>query len=155
MGLEIERKFLVAGNWKKKGMGARCRQGYLSLDPQRTVRVRTKEQKGYLTIKGITRGIVRQEFEYHIPFEDAEILLDEQCIQPVIEKNRYHIEYQGFVWQVDEFLGENEGLIIAEVELDHADQKVPLPSWVDKEVSGDPRYYNASLVRAPWKTWHK
>ncbi|MDH3328603.1 MAG: CYTH domain-containing protein [Desulfobulbaceae bacterium] len=155
MGTEIERKFLVNGlDWKKNVQGTRYRQGYLTLDPARTVRVRTAGDTGYLTIKGKSNGISRREFEYEIPYADASAMLDGLCIQPLIEKNRYRIEYQGLVWEVDEFLGENSGLVIAEIELDREDQPFSNPAWAGREVSGDPRYFNASLVQKPWNTWH-
>ena len=155
MGIEIERKFLVNGmDWKHNIRGIEYRQGYLTLDPGRTVRVRTADNTGYLTIKGASQGIARLEFEYGIPFADAVALLDGFCIQPLIEKKRYRIEYQGFIWEVDEFAGKNSGLIIAEIELEYEDQVFSAPAWVGREVTGDPRYFNASLVRKPWNTWH-
>jgi adenylate cyclase len=155
MGTEIERKFLVNGlDWKKNVQGTRYRQGYLTLDPERTVRVRTAGDTGYLTIKGKSNGISRREFEYEIPYDDAAAMLDGLCIHPLIKKNRYRIEYQGLVWEVDEFLGENSGLVIAEIELDREDQPFSTPAWAGREVSDDPRYFNASLVQKPWNTWH-
>ncbi len=154
MGIEIERKFLVNGTgWKKTGQGSRYRQGYLSLDPDRTVRVRTVGDKGYLTVKGKTSGIVRREYEYEVPYADAVVLLDKLCIKPLIEKDRYRVDSGGLVWEIDEFFGENSGLIIAEVELETEEQEFSAPEWIGEEVSGDARYYNASLVENPWPKW--
>lgn len=154
MGTEIERKFLVKNMaWKNNVTGTRYCQGYLTLGPARTVRVRTAGDKGFITIKGESTGITRQEFEYEIPHAEAKVLLDELCIKPLIKKDRYNVEYHGHVWEVDEFLGENTGLVIAEIELEHTDQPFTIPDWVGREVSSDPRYYNVSLVRAPWSSW--
>jgi len=154
MAQEIERKYLLAGDdWRSLAEGAYYRQGYLSTVKERTVRVRTIGEKGYLTIKGITVGISRLEFEYEIPTDDANELLDELCERPIIEKHRYKIPYGGLVWEVDEFHGVNEGLVIAEVELESDDQAIDVPAWVGEEVSGDPRYFNAALVRCPFNTW--
>ena len=154
MAQEIERKYLLTGDqWKSLAEGTHYRQGYLSTVKERTVRVRTIGEKGYLTIKGITVGISRLEFEYEIPTDDANHLLDELCEKPIIEKHRYKIPYGGLVWEVDEFHGVNEGLVIAEVELESDDQAIDVPAWVGEEVSGDPRYFNAALVRCPFNTW--
>ncbi len=154
MAQEIERKYLLNGDqWRSLAEGAHYRQGYLSTVKERTVRVRTVGEKGYLTIKGIAVGISRLEFEYEIPTDDANELLDELCERPIIEKHRYKIPYGGLVWEVDEFHGANEGLVIAEVELESADQAIDVPAWVGEEVSGDPRYFNAALVRCPFNTW--
>ncbi len=154
MGREIERKFLVKGDaWRSLAEGVRYRQGYLSTVKERTVRVRTIQDKGYLTIKGISKGLSRAEFEYEIPFEDASEMLDELCERPLIEKSRYKIKYAGLIWEVDEFAGENQGLIVAEVELEGEDQGVEMPDWVGAEVSEDPRYYNANLIAHPYNRW--
>jgi adenylate cyclase len=155
MATEIERKFLVKDDgWRGLGPGSRYRQGYLSTDPGRTVRARVAAGKGFLTIKGKTVNAARAEYEYVIPVEDAEAILDELCERPLIEKTRYRIDYQGLVWEVDEFEGENAGLVIAEVELASADQAVALPAWVGEEVTADPRYYNANLIANPFSRWH-
>jgi len=152
MGTEIERKFLVKkGGWRNK-TATNYRQGYLSTVKERTVRVRTIEDKGYLTIKGISIGASRLEFEYEIPVQDANALLD-ICEKPIIEKNRYKVEHGGFVWEVDEFLGENLGLIVAELELESEDQYFPKPDWIGEEVTGDPRYFNSSLIKNPYSKW--
>ena len=153
MGEEIERKFLVADpSWKKLGEGTVYRQGYLSTLKERVVRVRTMGKKAVLTIKGASEGATRLEFEYNIPLKDARELLD-LCEGPLIEKTRYKINYRGLVWEVDEFHGENEGLVVAECELRSEDQVIEKPTWVGKEVTADPRYYNANLVAHPFTLW--
>jgi CYTH domain-containing protein len=152
MGQEIERKFMVKkGVWRDK-KATKYRQGYLSTVKERTVRVRTIEDKGYLTIKGISIGASRMEFEYEIPRQDADELLD-ICEKPLIEKNRYKVENGGFVWEVDEFFGENQGLIVAELELENEDQYFPRPDWIGEEVTDEPRYFNANLVKNPYSKW--
>ena len=154
MPTEIERKFLVNGSaWRSLAEPVRYRQGYLSVDPERTVRVRLVGDKGFLTIKGITRGATRQEYEYPIPAADARELLDNLCRGPLIEKDRYKIEFQGMTWEVDEFFGENQGLTLAEVELPSEDHPLALPSWIGKEVTPDPRYFNSNLVKHPFTKW--
>jgi len=153
MGIEIERKFLVKDDRWRTGEGKRYRQGYLSRDKERTVRVRTVGDQGYLTIKGEAEGLSRLEFEYEIPAADASELLDDLCEKPLIEKNRYEVEYGGMIWEVDEFFGENAGLVVAEIELESEDQPFPKPPWLDREVTGDPRYFNASLSRHPFSKW--
>jgi adenylate cyclase len=154
MGTEIERKFLVYGtDWRKDARGVRFRQGYLCSHPERTVRVRVAGERGTLTIKGLTRGATRDEFEYDVPLADAEALLDRLCERPILEKTRYAIPYAGLEWEVDVFEGENRGLVVAEVELTREDQPLTLPPWVSKEVTDDPRYYNANLVRTPFTMW--
>lgn len=150
MDREIERKFLVLNDDYKKGIsGTLYKQGYLCTDPQRIVRIRIVENQGYLTIKGASRGAVRTEYEYPIPYKDAEELLF-LCEKPLIEKYRYKVSYAGVIWEVDEFCGENKGLIIAEVELEYENQPVTLPPWVGQEVTSDVRYYNSNLVRFPF-----
>ena len=149
MASEIERKFLVRDDsWLDGSTGLRITQGYLSLDPARNVRIRVAGENAWLTIKGITSGITRTEFEYTIPVDEARELLD-ICLPSVIDKTRHRIHFRGHLWEIDVFHGANEGLVIAEVEL--ADESVmpDLPSWVGKEVSSDYRYYNASLAVAP------
>ncbi len=154
MAQEIERKFLVTGDaWRELAEGTMYRQGYLSTVEDRTVRVRTVGAKGYLTVKGITVGATRTEFEYEIPVADADTMLDELCIRPLIEKTRHKIPFDGLVWEVDEFAGDNDGLVVAEVELSHENQELRRPNWIGEEVTGDPRYYNANLVARPFKTW--
>ena len=154
MGKEIERKFLVKDDrWKAGAKGAVYRQGYLSSVKERVVRVRTVEDKGYLTVKGITRGVSRSEFEYEISVEDATIMLDTICEAPIIEKTRYRIPVGGLVFEVDEFSGANAGLVVAEVELKDEGQTIDLPDWIGAEVSGDPRYFNSNLIRHPFTKW--
>jgi CYTH domain-containing protein len=154
MPREIERKYRVKGNgWRDPGAGVPYRQGYLSTGAERTVRVRLIRDKGWLTIKGITVGATRSEYEYEIPADEAGEMLDNLCERPLIEKTRYRIEHQGLIWEVDEFDGDNAGLIIAEVELEAEGQAIVLPDWVGEEVTDDPRYYNANLIANPFTRW--
>lgn len=160
MGQEIERKFLLKHDgWRMNAARAHYRQGYLSLDEDRTVRVRTVVQEasgkgqGYLTIKGKTVGAGRAEYEYEIPISDAQELLDQLCRRPLIEKYRYRLPQGELTWEIDEFLGENAGLVVAEIELEAADQLFAQPDWVGKEVTHDARYSNASLVEYPYSQW--
>jgi adenylate cyclase len=153
MALEIERKFLVKEDTWGSEQGTRYRQGYLNSVKERTVRVRTIGDKGYLTIKGVSKGPVRTEYEYEIPVTEAEAMLDELCEKPLIEKKRYKIEFKGLIWEVDEFFGENQGLIVAEVELEKEDQAFLKPEWVGEEVTGDPKYFNANLIHNPFQNW--
>jgi CYTH domain-containing protein len=154
MAKEVERKYLIANpGWKRDAVGVAYRQGYLSTVKERTVRVRTIGEKGFLTIKGITVGVSRSEFEYEIPAADANAMLDELCERPLIEKNRYKIPFGGLTWEIDEFLGENVGLVVVEVELHDDRQTVELPPWVGAEVSGDPRYFNSNLIKNPYTQW--
>ena len=152
MAKEIERKFLVKeGTWRQ-AKGTQYRQGYLNSTKERIVRVRTIDGKGYLTIKGITVGASRMEFEYEIPRQDADALLN-ICEKPLIEKIRYTVETGGMVWEIDEFAGDNQGLIVAEVELESEDQYFSKPDWVREEVTGDPRYFNSNLIKNPYTKW--
>ena len=154
MAVEIERKFLVTDDaWRNTATGILFRQGYLCTEPERTVRVRLEGDRGKLTIKGKSIGISRSEFEYEIPQQEAVELLDKLCLLPLIEKTRYRVEHAGHWWEVDEFHGDNEGLILAEIELEAEDSEIELPEWVGKEVSGERRYYNACLVEKPFKDW--
>ena len=154
MGKEIERKFLVKDNaWRELAAGTKYRQGYLNSAKERVVRVRTIDGKGYLTIKGITSGATRAEYEYEIPVAEAEAMLDELCEKPLIEKNRYKIDYGKLIWEVDEFFGENQGLIVAEVELESEDQDYEKPGWIGDEVTGDPKYFNSNLIINPYLKW--
>ena len=154
MAKEIERKFLVKGDvWRSLAEGTKYRQGYLNSAKERVVRVRTINDKGFLTIKGITVGATRSEFEYEIPLEDTDFMLDQLCEQYLIEKNRYKIKQGELVWEVDEFFGRNDGLIVAEVELTSEDQEFEKPDWIGEEVTSDPRYFNSNLVKEPFTEW--
>ena len=154
MSTEIERKFLLKGDaWRKLGEGTHYRQGYLSRIKERTVRVRTIHDKGFLTIKGITVGATRVEYEYEIPKDECSAMIDDLAEKPILEKKRYKVEHQGFIWEIDEFFGENTGLIVAEIELESENQKFEKPEWVGDEVSGDPRYFNSNLIKHPYTKW--
>ncbi|MBN7797666.1 CYTH domain-containing protein [Parahaliea mediterranea] len=153
MALEIERKFLVRNTDWRAGKGQLMRQGYLGGGGGTTVRVRLAGERAWLTIKGPTTGATRAEYEYAIPADDARDMLASLCPGPLVEKRRFEVEHAGFTWEVDEFLGDNTGLVVAEIELESEDQLVPLPAWVGEEVTGDPRYYNASLARHPYRQW--
>jgi adenylate cyclase len=154
MAKEIERKFLVRDNtWRGQDGGKRYRQGYLSTVKERTVRVRTTGDKGFITIKGISVGATRPEYEYEIPLADAIEMLDRLCERPLIEKTRYRVSNEGLVWEIDEFEGDNRGLIVAEVEIRDETQSITLPGWIGREVTGDPRYFNANLVTNPFSRW--
>jgi len=154
MAIEIERKFLVRNDTWKSSAGVYMSQGYLTRDKHRTVRVRIAGDSAKLTIKGFSSGIARPEFEYDIPLEDAK-QLQELCEKPLIEKIRHTIDCQGFIWEVDEFLGENKGLVVAEIELSAEDQEFARPEWLGAEVTGDAKYYNANLGARPFTTWNK
>jgi adenylate cyclase len=154
MGREIERKFLVQPGWRPPATGGvHQRQGYLSVDPDRVVRVRRTSRRAWLTIKGRGRGIVRSEFEYPIPGVDAEAMLQSLCIGAVVEKTRYRIRHGGRVWEVDVFDGANAGLVVAEIELESPDAVPRLPHWVGEEVSSDPRYLVVNLAQHPFRAW--
>jgi adenylate cyclase len=147
---EIERKFLVADDsWRDGSPGVRMAQGYLTLDPDRAVRVRLAGEDAWITVKGRTEGITRAEFEYEIPAGDARDLLG-MCLPSVIDKTRHRVEFGGHVWEIDVFHGANDGLVLAEVELDDASVSPELPPWLGAEVSDDARYYNASLASHPF-----
>jgi len=154
MGLEIERKFLIKNeDWKKSIQKQyTIKQGYLNTDPDRTVRIRIKGSKGILTIKGKTVKATRPEYEYEIPLKDAEEMI-EFCEKPIIEKTRYIVEHQNKIWEIDIFGGENEGLIIAEIELDDENETFKIPDWIGTEVTTDTRYYNSNLSNTPFKQW--
>jgi len=155
MGVEIERKFLVDHEkWQQvvKPAGTHYRQGYLLDDDHRTIRIRVTDKQGYITFKGATKGITRKEYEYKIPVEDGNELLNGFAISEV-EKIRYRIEFAGKLWEVDEFSGDNAGLIMAEIELQHETEEFEHPGWVTIEVSDDERYYNSNLAVNPYKKW--
>lgn len=154
MGIEIERKYLLkSDDWRADALGEKYRQGYLNSEKGRTVRVRTIGKRGILTIKGPAVNGIRPEYEYDIPLGDAEEMLTLLCHKPLIEKIRFKTDYHGFIWEIDEFKGENQGLILAEIELTAPDQTFDLPPWIDREVTDDPRYYNANLSRNPFCDW--
>lgn len=152
---EIERKFLVRSDaWRAAAVSARLmRQGYLCRDPSRTVRVRLAGDEAWLTIKGAGSGSIRMEYEFPIPPADARDLLDHLCLPGQIEKTRHRIPFGGLTFEVDEFHGANEGLVLAEVELPATDTAVEQPDWLGEEVTGDPRYFNAYLAQHPYRTW--
>lgn len=155
MAREIERKFLVTdSSWRRGSTGIHYRQGYLHSSRECSVRVRIAGATAFLTVKGSTQGMSRDEYEYAIPVEDALAMLDRLCPQQQIEKIRYTIEYQGFTWEIDEFLGVNQGLIVAEIELREEEQAFPMPTWVGLEVTGVAKYYNACLCQHPFTTWN-
>ena len=154
MGLEIERKFLLKDDgWRPGPPGISLRQGFLLNSDECTIRVRAMGTQAFITIKGRTQGPVRLEYEYPIPVEDADELLVHFCQSPLIEKNRYIREYHGQKWEVDEFSGVNQGLIVAELELHSPDQEIRFPPWIGLEVTDDPRYLNANLAKRPFTTW--
>ena len=154
MALEIERKFLVEGTSWPRDNGVRLSQCYLNRDKQRTVRIRIAGGNAFLTVKSVTRGATRVEFEYEIPFADAEQML-KLSDGPIIEKTRHRIVHDGFKWDVDEFLGDNAGLILAEIELVAEDQPFTRPSWLGREVTHDLRFYNSSLAAHPYSQWRE
>jgi adenylate cyclase len=154
MGVEIERKFLVQGDgWRAQGEPVLLRQGYLSSHAECTVRVRIEGERAVLTIKSKNVGAARGEWEYPVPLADAAELLDRLCERPLIEKYRRRIPFGGFVWEVDEFLGENAGLVVAEIELLAEDARFDKPEWVGDEVTHDVRYLNSNLIKQPYSTW--
>lgn len=147
MPFEIERKFLVsADSWRSDAEPTRIRQGYLATSPALSVRIRRAGEAAFMTVKG-GAGVVRTEYEYAIPVGDADEMLDTLCARPLIEKRRHLVPFAGVQWEVDEFDGALAGLVLAELELESADQPVELPDWVGREVTDDPRYVNANLAR--------
>ena len=156
MGKEIERKFVInRADWTPQDGGIHFKQGYLNSQKERVVRVRIEGYIAKLTIKGPTNGVTRSEFEYGIPLEDAGLILNQLCERPIIDKHRHVEHHLGRAWEIDVFHGENEGLVVAEIELPTPDAKVDLPDWVGIEVSSDPRYYNSNLLKNPYTTWSK
>lgn len=153
MGTEIERKFLVRGDeWRNGARSVDCAQGYLAAGDNVAVRVRLMGGASQLTVKSNRTGVTRLEFEYAIPPEDAREMLTE-CCTTVIEKTRFYIEYEGMTWEIDEFHGDNEGLIVAEIELEREDQPFEKPPWLGEEVSTDARYFNSNLSKHPYREW--
>jgi len=151
--VEIERKYLINKElWKPFGKGMKIKQGYLSVDPERIVRVRTADERAFLTIKGKPTGLVRPEFEYEIPKDEADVLL-KMCLDFPVEKTRFKEKMDDLTWEIDVFEGENKGLFLAEVELAEENQKVDLPGWIVEEVSFDYRYFNSWLSKNPFSKW--
>jgi adenylate cyclase len=154
MAREIERKFLLRNeDWRGLAPGIPYVQGYLAGGEKCSVRVRIAENTATLNIKSATTGAARSEFEYEIPLHDARHMLDTLARKPLIEKTRYTVEHKGFYWEIDEFHGKNQGLVMAEIELAHAEQAFEKPAWIGEEVTDDPRYYNANLARVPYNEW--
>jgi len=155
MGIEIERKFLLRNDgWRAEAnAGTPFRQGYFSGPERASIRVRIEGESANINIKSAELGIRRLEYEYEVPLEEAEQMLNSLCEKPLIEKTRYHVSYAGFVWEVDVFEGDNAGLIVAEIELPGEDTVFERPDWLGEEVSDDPRYYNVSLVTHPYGNW--
>jgi adenylate cyclase len=147
MGIEIERKFLVKGDeWRQLGTPIRIAQGYLGDAIDRVVRVRTAGEGGYITVKGINTGITRLEYEYSIPLKDANEMLERLCLRPLIVKTRWLVRHAGSLWQVDEYHEPRSDLVVAEIELASVDERFELPPWIGEEVSGNPAYYNHTMV---------
>lgn len=156
MALEIEHKFLVSGNaYRTLAEPVLYRQGYLFIDDKKEMRVRIAGEESFITIKSKINDTVRQEFEYSIPTEDALHMLNESCADLIIEKYRYRIPFAGKIWEVDEFLNRNAGLVVAEIELEYEGESFEKPDWIRQEVSGDNRYLNAALALNPYKDWNK
>jgi adenylate cyclase len=154
MGQEIERKFLLRHDgWRNQAIAQLYRQGYIPTQGNQTVRLRVVGDRGFLTIKGPSLGYSRSEFEYDIPVADAQEMLDQLCAKPLIEKYRYRIALDRWIWEVDEFLGANAGLILAEVELASEAEMPIVPDWIGEEVTGDRRYFNSYLVDHPFSSW--
>ncbi len=155
MALEIEHKFLLANDdWRSEvKKSVFYKQGYLSSSPLSSVRVRISDSQAWLNIKSATIGSFRHEFEYEIPLADANSILDELCVKPLIEKTRYFIEQAPHLWEIDEFTGDNAGLIVAEIELTDIGEAFAKPSWLGKEITDDIRYYNNCLANNPYKNW--
>jgi CYTH domain-containing protein len=155
MAVEIEHKYLVNKElWYKvqPRKGEHIRQGYIVNEPEKTVRVRTIRQRAFITVKGKSEGASRDEYEFRIPLKEANEMLDRFCGN-VIEKTRYKVRYRRRTWEVDVFEGPNEGLIVAEIELQSEDQKYKIPAWVEQEVTGDLKYYNSNLSERPYSVW--
>ena len=157
MAKEIERKYLVLNDsYKAYSTVTYIQQGYISTKKERVVRVRIKDDKGYITIKGENNGAVRLEYEYPIPVTEAKEIIENLCQKPIIEKRRYNFRTaDGHLWEIDEFFGENEGLVVAEIEIEREDEEYEIPEWVGEEVTSDMRYYNSNLMQNPYKNWKK
>ncbi len=155
MANEIEHKYLIINDdWKAHADdGIQIIQGYMGSNEKSSIRIRINGDKANLNIKSKTIGIKRSEYDYKIPLEEAKEMLEILCDKPLIEKTRYHVKHENHTWEIDVFAGDNEGLIIAEIELDTTDETFNLPDWAGEEVSNDPRYYNICLVTHPFKQW--
>ena len=154
MPKEIERKFLIKNNdYRQLGKGERYKQGYICRLSDKVVRVRIAGAKAFLAIKSMVNATTRLEYEYEIPVEHAEEMLEKLCEKPLVEKVRYKVLWGKDVWEIDEFSGENEGLVVAEIEIPSEDYQFELPPWIRDEVTNDKRYLNANLVSNPYKNW--
>ena len=155
MPAEIERKFLLKNEDWRQAVSSRqvIAQGYVANTERGSVRVRLMGDQAYLSIKSMTLGVTRIEFEYPIPVADAEYILHNLCLRPIIEKTRYFVEQDQHLWEIDVFEGDNAGLVVAEIELSSADEAFQKPEWLGTEVSADPRYYNVKLIEHPYKLW--
>ena len=155
MATEIERKFLLRNDhWRAQaGRQQRVVQGYLANTDRGSIRIRLHGDRASLNVKGMTLGVTRPEFDYAIPVADAEQMLRALCMKPLIEKTRYHVIHEGHTWEIDEFHGDNAGLVVAEIELGDKSETFSMPDWLGAEVSDDPRYYNVCLVERPFRTW--
>jgi len=156
MATEIERKFLVLNDYWQEHVKAELHivQGYLATNEFSSTRIRIQNDKANINIKSATLGVSRTEFEYSIPIDDAQLMIDDLCVKPVIEKTRCIVQHMNHTWEIDVFSGDNQGLIVAEIELSSPDEAFEKPSWLGKEVSNDARYYNVCLVKNPYKTWN-
>ena len=155
MATEIERKFLVRDDsWRDHvEKHTRIVQGYLANTERGSIRVRLSGDEASMNIKGMTLGVSRTEFDYSIPVTDAQTMLDTLCLRPLIDKTRYIVQHDGHTWEIDEFTGENMGLIVAEIELENVNENFSRPDWLGEEVSDDPRYYNVCLIKHPYSEW--
>lgn len=153
MAIETERKFLL--NYLPAPLmdGSLICQGYMVNSKQMVIRVRLSGDRAFLTIKGETCNASRKEYEYPVPYQDAKQMLQAFCKKPFIEKTRYQIEHKGFKWIIDQFSGDNLGLVVAEIELESLDQEFEKPDWLGKDVTHDPRYYNSNLIKSPYSGW--
>lgn len=157
MAIEIEHKFLLAGDsWRSQiGYSVNYRQGYLSSQANTSIRVRISDERAWLNIKSAVIGTHRHEYEYEIPLSDADEILTDLCRKPLIEKIRHFVDHEGHTWEIDEFFGDNQGLIVAEIELEAIGQDFSKPSWLGREVTEDVRYYNNNLAVNPYRLWRK
>ncbi len=155
MATEIERKFLVRNDsWRESiSTSIEIIQGYLANTERGSIRVRVSGEEANLNIKSMTLGVTRTEYDYAIPADEARAMLQDLCMKPLIEKKRYYVDYNGLTWEIDEFYGDNEGLVVAELELEHPQDPFTPPPWLGDEVSDDPRYYNVCLVEHPYSQW--